>query len=75
MLSRMKNKYQLALEVINGEWGNGDERKEKLTSAGYNYDEVQTLVNEILEYEGGIEGTITVEVDLNTTKRVVFNFK
>lgn len=75
MLSKVKNKYQLALEVINGEWGNGDERKEKLTSAGYNYDEVQTLVNEILEYEGGIEGTITVEVDLNTTKRVVFNFK
>lgn len=75
MLSKMKTKYQLALEVINGEWGNGDERKEKLTSAGYNYDEVQTLVNEILEYEGGIEGTITVEVDLNTTKRVVFNFK
>lgn len=75
MLSKVKNKYQLALEVINGEWGNGDERKEKLTSAGYNYDEVQTLVNEILEYEGGIDGTITVEVDLNTTKRVVFNFK
>ncbi len=75
MLSKMKNKYQLALEVISGEWGNGEERKEKLTSAGYNYDEVQTLVNEILEYEGGIEGTITVEVDLTTTKRVVFNFK
>ena len=39
---------ELAKEVIEGKWGNGQERKDKLTNAGYNYDEVQKRVNEIL---------------------------
>lgn len=38
----------VAREVINGDWGNGQERKDRLTQAGYNYDEVQNRVNEIL---------------------------
>lgn len=38
----------LAKEVIDGRWDNGDERKRKLTSAGYDYDAVQARVNEIL---------------------------
>lgn len=43
-----KSVYDLALEVIAGKWGNGDERKSKLESAGYNYQEVQNKVNDIL---------------------------
>ena len=39
---------ELAQEVIAGKWGNGDDRKNKLTAAGYSYDEVQKKVNEIL---------------------------
>lgn len=39
---------ELAREVINGNWGNGQERYDRLTQAGYNYDEVQARVNEIL---------------------------
>lgn len=39
---------ELAQEVIEGKWGNGVERKERLENAGYNYDEVQDKVNEIL---------------------------
>lgn len=39
---------EVALAVIRGNYGNGAERKEKLENAGYNYKEVQTLVNEIL---------------------------
>ena len=39
----------LAYEVIQGEWGNGEERKERLEAAGYDYDAVQQRVNEILE--------------------------
>ena len=38
----------IAKEVINGQWGSGDERKKKLTAAGYNYDAVQKKVNEII---------------------------
>lgn len=39
---------QLAREVIRGDWGNGDERKRRLTQAGYDYDDVQKRVNELL---------------------------
>lgn len=39
---------ELAQEVINGKWGSGDERRNRLTSAGYDYQAVQTRVNEIL---------------------------
>lgn len=39
---------EVAKEVIRGEWGNGDERYNRLTNAGYNYNEVQAKVNELL---------------------------
>lgn len=40
-----KSVSQLAQEVLNGYWGNGDERRRRLTEAGYNYDAVQSEVN------------------------------
>lgn len=43
-----KTVEQLAQEVLDGVWGNGDERKAKLTAAGYDYQAVQTRVNEIV---------------------------
>ena len=39
---------ELAREVIRGLWGNGTERKNRLTEAGYDYAAVQTRVNELL---------------------------
>lgn len=39
---------ELAREVLNGKWGNGSDRKTRLTKAGYNYDVVQSRVNEIV---------------------------
>lgn len=58
---------ELAKEVINGKWGNGEDRYKRLTGAGYNYDEVQKRVNEIL---GGSSGITTYRVKLgdNLTK-------
>lgn len=38
----------VAREVISGKWGNGDTRKKLLTEAGYDYDIIQTKVNNIL---------------------------
>ena len=38
----------IAREVINGVWGNGKARKSALEKAGWNYDEVQAKVNELL---------------------------
>lgn len=43
-----KSVEEIAKEVINGLWGNGEERKQKLTAAGYNYSTVQAKVNEML---------------------------
>lgn len=45
----MKTNQQVALEVIQGKWGNGSERKQKLTKAGYNYNNVQTIVNALMK--------------------------
>lgn len=39
---------EIAQEVINGDWGNGDDRYNNLTNAGYNAQEVQDRVNAIL---------------------------
>ena len=38
----------VAREVIAGQWGNGEDRKARLTQAGYDYNVVQARVNEIL---------------------------
>ena len=43
-----KSVQDVAQEVIDGEWGVGEDRKKKLTAAGYNYSEIQRLVNEML---------------------------
>lgn len=43
-----KTAEQTAAEVIRGDWGNGDERRRRLTAAGYDFSEIQALVNELL---------------------------
>ena len=40
-----KSVEEIAKEVLNGKWGNGEDRKKRLTAAGYNYTEVQNAVN------------------------------
>ena len=40
---------EIAREVIRGDWGNGQDRKNRLTAAGYNYSEVQKRVNQMLK--------------------------
>lgn len=38
---------EIAQQVIRGEWGNGQERKDRLHLAGYDYDAIQERVNEL----------------------------
>ena len=40
---------EIAKEVIQGKWGNGEERKAALEKAGYVYSEVQAKVNALLK--------------------------
>ena len=46
-----KTLSDLAQEVLQGKWGNGQERKKKLTQAGYDYDKVQAEVNRLVKGE------------------------
>lgn len=47
--SNKKSIKEIAKEVINGKWGNGETRKKRLEEAGYNYKEVQKEVNKLLK--------------------------
>ena len=49
LLAINQNIDSIAAEVIQGDWGNGEERKERLEQAGYDYDAIQARVNEMLE--------------------------
>ena len=43
-----KSYEDIAKEVIRGKWGNGVDRKNRLTKAGYDYAKVQAVVNKML---------------------------
>ena len=45
---KKKTVDELAKEVIAGKWAAGNERKHKLTTAGYDYNAVQKKVNELM---------------------------
>lgn len=49
----------VARDVIAGKYGNGDTRRKNLEKAGYNYSEVQNIVNQMVNgtYKGGSGGT------------------
>ena len=62
----MKSNYEIAIEVLEGKWGNGAERKERLTKSGYNYDDVQGIVNALIHdgYLNKPEQTETPDPDI-----------
>lgn len=43
------DKEEIARKVIRGEYGNGNERKKKLEEEGYDYKEIQNLVNILIK--------------------------
>lgn len=45
----LKSVDEVAREVIKGKWGNGADRKARLTQAGYDYSAVQARVNQLLK--------------------------
>lgn len=71
----MKSNLDVAKEILEGKWGNGGDRRQRLTEAGYNYEDVQGIVNALLNdsYQEPvsdepvieIKGTEIMEVDLN----------
>lgn len=47
-IEKKKSVDELAKEVIAGKWSSGQERCDRLTAAGYSYDDVQKRVNELI---------------------------
>ena len=47
LAAQKKSVTEIAQEVIAGKWGNGAERKKRLTEAGYDYNAVQQEVNRL----------------------------
>ena len=50
-----KSNEEVATEVIQGKWGNGTDRKNRLTNAGYDYNTIQKLVNQKLSKKSNEE--------------------
>ena len=46
--AKKKTVTEIAKEVIQGKWGNGEDRKNRLTKAGYDYQAVQAEVNKLM---------------------------
>ena len=61
--------YKLAYECIEGYWGNGSTRVNKLTEAGYNYQVIQDIVNVCYEVDNGDWGYWTSWDDPNAELR------
>lgn len=49
MIKIVLTNYAIAQQVLDGQWGNGQERRQRLTEAGYNYEAVQTIVNALVK--------------------------
>lgn len=44
------NYCDIAREVINGDWGTGEEQKRRLRAAGFDYGEIMNIVHKMLSY-------------------------
>lgn len=60
---------ELAREVIDGKWGNGDARKKALTEAGYDYSAVQARVNVLTKKTEPVYYTVRSGDTLSTIAR------
>lgn len=63
-----KSNAEIAVEVWEGKWGTGDDRKKRLTEAGYDYDAIQDIVNQTEPEGSGYDGrTYVVQEGDNLT--------
>ena len=69
-----KTVEEIAQEVIQGKWGNGTDRANRLTAAGYDAQAVQAKVNELLGV-GGSTSTQPAKKDLTTIAKEVIQGK
>ena len=63
-----KTNEELANEVLQGKWGNGEDRKNRLTQAGYDYQAIQNIVNQKVGVKKPTATYYTVRSGDNLTK-------
>lgn len=83
----MKSNLDVAKEILEGKWGNGADRRQRLTDAGYNYEDIQGIVNALLsdtQFEPVEEDTtievkgneiMEIDINLNEYKGIKLTFK
>lgn len=71
--SSKKTVNEIADEVIAGKWGNGDDRKNRLSAAGYDYNTIQSIVNQKLG--GSIVKPAPAKKSIDTIAKEVINGK
>ena len=67
----MKSNFEIAKEVIDGKWSNGDSRRISLQNAGYDYDAIQYIVNKIISGESIDETSTPDPSNPNSTARLL----
>lgn len=75
-----KTDEEIANEVIDGLWGTGEDRKNKLTQAGYDYYKIQSIVNSKLLNQNIIhyrvkkgDNLYNIAIKYNTTWNKIYN--
>ena len=70
----LKQMNKIVNQVIQGSWGNGEERLKRLTKAGYNYYDIQNKVNEKLGYSFRYSSKLAgAQKDLSKSQKEVSN--
>ena len=67
-----KSELEIANEVIEGKWGVGKDRENRITKAGYDYNIIQAYVNRILKTGLPIK---EIEIDSNKYCGLIINIK
>ena len=68
----MKSDLMIAEEVIAGKWSYGDERKKKLIEAGYDYNTIQAMVNQMAKTGKKIK---EITIDAEDVCGLIINLK
>lgn len=68
----MKSELEIAKEVMQGKWGTGKAREKAIWNAGYDYNAVQAMVNQMILTGKQIA---EIEIDTNNCCGVVVNLK
>ena len=58
-----KSEVEIAREVMQGKWGVGKDREQRITKAGYDYSMVQSYVNLMIK-----TGLPIKEIEINTNE-------